>query len=356
MNEAAPRVLVVAVAPCVDRYAWFDDFRIGVPNRPSRVVVRPGGKAMNASRVMTTLGVAVAVVAPLDPSEGGWWVARSIDEGIRVTPCPAVGPTRMSLTCIDEGAQRATKIYEPAGTLASAEWAGLAAAVAAALTERPRPRAVAIVGSRPGPDDGTLATIVASCRDAGVPVYLDGHGPAVLEALRAQPTVIKVNLEEARSLLAAEVDADAAAVRIATMGQGIAIVTVGADGAVCFDGERLRRIPGSDATRAIPRWLGRRLPRRTHRRACGRSDAGRGTRPGTAMRGRERNLPVCGLGPAGYRAHRTRLTDAAHPGPDLTSQDTARRCRAACVAYCCLAACLSRKWPPPNRRPRNTIA
>ncbi len=136
------------------------------------------------------------------------------------------------------------KIYEPPGTLASAEWAGLAAAVAAALAEGPRPRAVAIIGSRPGPDDGTLATIVASCRDAGVPVYLDGHGPAVLDALRAQPTVIKVNLEEARSLLAAEVDADAAAARIAAMGQGIAIVTVGADGAVCFDGERLRRIPG----------------------------------------------------------------------------------------------------------------
>ncbi len=246
MTGLAPAVLAVAVSPCVDRYAWFEEFQLGVPNRPRRVEVRPGGKAMNASRVLRALGLTVTVVAPLHPSEWPWWVEQSSDEGIRVSPCAARRPTRMTMTCIDEAANRATEIYEPGPRLSSEEWAHLGETVREALSEEDREWIVAIAGSRPGGDGGALAGIVGYCRGRGIPVYLDGYGPAIVDALRAGPTVLKVNLDEARSLLGrgAQIDAEQAATGLVAVGANIAIVTVGVEGAASFDGHNLRRIPG----------------------------------------------------------------------------------------------------------------
>jgi tagatose 6-phosphate kinase len=249
-----PHVLAIALSPCVDRYLWFERLELGVVNRPTRVEARPGGKMMNAARVLRALDVRVAVVAPLDPSEWGWWVERSAGEGIEVRPCPVTGTARMTMTCIDETARRATEIYEPGPPLAPGEWRELEAAVLAALGGPDRPTAAAVAGSRPGDDDGTLARIVAAGEAAGVPVHVDGYGPAVEGALAARPAVLKVNLEEARRILRADagLDGGEAARALVAAGPRVAIVTLGAGGAVAHDGERLHRVPPPAAASPFP--------------------------------------------------------------------------------------------------------
>lgn len=243
-GDLAPRVVVVGVSPCIDRYGWFDSFELGVPNRPRRVEARPGGKAMNAARVLRALGVAVTVVAPLDRAEWAWWVKQSAEEGIELVPTPAVGLVRMTMTCIDEVAGRATEIYEPNTAMPLDEWRGVAEAVTHALAGAEPPLAVAVSGSRPAADGGALASIVERCQLADVPVYVDGYGSPVLGALAARPTVLKVNLDEARRLLGggADLDPPGAAEALVAAGPRIAVVTAGARGGACFDGKQHYRI------------------------------------------------------------------------------------------------------------------
>lgn len=239
-------VLVVSASPCIDRYAWFDSFVLGIPNRPRRVEARPGGKALNASRVLRRLGVAVTVIVPLDSADRGWWAERAASDGLSLVATPAHGLIRVSMTCIDERERRATEIYEPNIPLALEESQGLVDAVGAALsTSRPLPSAVAVCGSRPGSDTGAFARIVGQCREAGVDVYVDSHGTPVLGALHARPTVVKVNLDEARELVGADAapTADEAAEALVAAGAGVAVVTAGERGGACFDGERAYRIP-----------------------------------------------------------------------------------------------------------------
>lgn len=246
------RMLVVAVSPCVDRYAWFDRFELGIPNRPKRVEARPGGKAMNAARVLRTLGASVTVVAPLDRSDWAWWTDRSAREGIVISPSIVEGTCRMTFTCIDEGAARATEMYEPSTPLTSDEWDRLAGHACALVAGDP-PAAVLLAGSRPGDDGGALARIVGCARSAGVPTYLDGYGPPVRGAIEAGPTVLKVNLEEARRLLDdAALGAEDAAEGLRGLGPRIAVVTLGVDGAIASDGTGIFRVPPPAEPAAFP--------------------------------------------------------------------------------------------------------
>jgi fructose-1-phosphate kinase PfkB-like protein len=240
-------VLSVAVSPALDRYGWYEQFDPAVVNRPNRVEVRPGGKALNGARVLRELGVGVTAVVPLHPEEAPWWIQLALESGIEIVAVETDARTRVTMTCIDLSHERAIEIYEPSLGLAEAEWVRLRDEVLRCLDSKASSfAALMIAGSRPGTDRGVLAELVQTARERSLPVYVDGVGPAISAALGKRPTMIKVNQEEAGRLLGADAsdDLEGAATALVAMGAGIAVVTAGTAGAVCADGSTVRRLPG----------------------------------------------------------------------------------------------------------------
>jgi tagatose 6-phosphate kinase len=161
------------------------------------VAERPGGKGVNVARVLHRLHEPVRVVAPAGGEPGRRLGSLLEEAGVSACLVADAVPTRRTVTIVDEAAGDATVLVEPAGI---ADWSQLLAAVDRALCDA----AVLVVsGSLPdgAPEDGA-AGLVAAGRVCGLPVVVDTHGPALLAALAAGPTVVKPNAEELAAVTA----------------------------------------------------------------------------------------------------------------------------------------------------------
>jgi fructose-1-phosphate kinase PfkB-like protein len=215
------RLLVVGLATSLDRYAWLPAMRLGAVNRPRDVVVRAGGKGLNAARAAAGLGVDVRSVSLVGGETGRTVRAlappldvRFVDSGVETRQC----------LCLLDDAGVLTEVYEPVRAVPSSVWPTVLEAVAAEIRDADL---VAISGRvPPGLPVDALAQIVDLA--AGTPVIVDSDGPALVEAVRHGPALVKVNDEEAR---AATGDAPDPLAALRRMGARSVVITTGASGA-----------------------------------------------------------------------------------------------------------------------------
>jgi fructose-1-phosphate kinase PfkB-like protein len=107
--------------------------------------------------------------------------------------------------------------------------------------------AVALSGSLPpgAPSDG-FGRIAAIARSGAVPVLADTYGPALTAVLAEQPTIVKVNAEEAATATGITVvgppSATNAARALRDAGAAAAVVTLGVDGAIVASDQGVTRL------------------------------------------------------------------------------------------------------------------
>ena len=200
-------LLVVSLAPAVDRYARLPAMTLGTINRPREVLTQAGGKGLNAARAAMRLDVPTRVVllagTALRDLAGDFHV-RFVDSGTETRQC----------LCLLDDAGVLTEIYEPLLPVPAAVWPAVLEAVA---DEIARADLVALSGRvPPGLPITALASFVNLAHERGVPVIVDAEGPALAAAIAAGPTLVKINQAEA-----ATVD----------LGSQPAIITAGATGA-----------------------------------------------------------------------------------------------------------------------------
>lgn len=229
-------IACLAANPSIDRLFEVERLTPGAIHRPLRSVERAGGKGLNCARAVRSLGADVVAI-PLLRGHAGRWIADELAaEGVAVEAVASSGENRTSLSVADRETGGLTEFYEHGPDATPAMWAELLAALDRAL---PRASWLTISGSLPPglPDDG-YATAVRRARDAGVAVALDTEGERLRRALAERPEVVKVNATEAGDLLgrtvASREDALGAArdLRALAGGEGAALVTRGAEGAV----------------------------------------------------------------------------------------------------------------------------
>ncbi|AGZ45028.1 PfkB family carbohydrate kinase [Actinoplanes friuliensis] len=182
------RLLIVSLAPSLDRYAWLPAMRLGTINRPSSVLVRAGGKGLNAARAAINLGVNTRIVALAGPA----FQAVATDFDIR---CVDSGAATRQCLCLLDDAGVLTEVYEPVLPVQPTVWPAVLEAVAAEL---PAADLLALSGRvPPGLPVSALAELVKLAHAHRVPVVVDSDGPALAAAVAARPTLIKVNEAEA---------------------------------------------------------------------------------------------------------------------------------------------------------------
>jgi tagatose 6-phosphate kinase len=231
-------ILVVTPNLAVDYTLHVERLEMGHVHRAITSQRQAGGKGVNTARALLSLGE-----EPLVCGLVGGETGRTIEKGLAqenlssdLVPFDAESRTCVIVLAADG---EATVVNEPGPRVE--EEKSLLGRFEARL---PQCQAVALMGSLPpGMGEDTFAKMVDSSRKAGVPCLVDTSGAALEAALAARPTYAKPNLSEAEKLLGeklmSEEDWLRGAERIQSSGAEVAIVTLGAQGAVAV-GPNLR--------------------------------------------------------------------------------------------------------------------
>jgi 1-phosphofructokinase family hexose kinase len=259
--RAAARLLFVAANPSIDRLYEVDSLAIGSIHRPLAEVAVPGGKGLNAARAAATLGGSVTVVGIVGGRAGEWIVDELATLGIEARMARGTGETRTCVSILDRTAGRLTEVYPRGPQVESATWAAFESVERMELA-----RGVAVValsGSLPpgAPSDG-YARIARMAADQvpPVPVLADTAGDALAAVLEERPALVKVNAGEAAEATNIAVKDASSAADAATAlrraGAGVAIVTLGARGAVVVTETERFRLEPPQATGRYPTGSG----------------------------------------------------------------------------------------------------
>jgi tagatose 6-phosphate kinase len=183
-------ILCVCLSPAMDITYRVDRLVPGATVRVRAVDVRPGGKAVNVARVLHALHEQVLLVAPVGGETGVELRRELAGLGIPARLVRDTAPTRRTVTTVDENGE-ATCLVEPASITS---WPELLTAVEDALAGA---RVLVVSGRMPSglPQRG-LAALVRAATASKVPVLVDTHGPALLEAVEAGCDVVKPTVEE----------------------------------------------------------------------------------------------------------------------------------------------------------------
>jgi tagatose 6-phosphate kinase len=229
--DRGPRTLTVTLNLAQDVTYELDELLVDGVNPVSQVAQRAGGKGVNVARVLAMLGAPV-IVTGFAGGRVGDAVRAGLDEaGFDHRFQPVTDETRRTVAVVDR--ETVTLLNEPGPIISPDEWKAFLVLYGSIL---PEVEAVIISGSLPrGAPSDAYARLVALARAVGIFSAVDASGPALAAALRARPDIVKVNLEEARTITGRQDDPADAALRLRELGAATAVVSLGAGGIVGAD-------------------------------------------------------------------------------------------------------------------------
>jgi tagatose 6-phosphate kinase len=183
-------ILTITANPLLDHLAA----ATVVPGRVTRVTRFNrvlGGKGLNVAQVLARLGHRVTACGFAGGLSGEAIIALTCAAGIEPAFTATAAPTRVGFLAVTPGGT--TALLENGGPITGAEQDALVAEVAARL---PGCRLVIIGGAPPPGCDELYVRLLATCRAAGTPCWIDAHGPAMHAVLPFGPDLAKPNREE----------------------------------------------------------------------------------------------------------------------------------------------------------------
>ena len=228
-------ILTVTMNPSIDIAYQISTFGLDRVNRTEETDKTPGGKGMNVTRVLASLGDDVMATGLIGGKTGEYLQERLKEAGIATAFYPVAGDTRNCIAVLHEGKQ--TEILEQGPVISEEEYQGFLGRFRELIQHCD---AVAISGSLPqGVPDTCYGDLVKEASEAGVPVILDCSGSALVHALQAEqkPAAIKPNTDELSELLNQKITKDPEMLKEALSKELFAgidwiVVSLGKDG--CF--------------------------------------------------------------------------------------------------------------------------
>lgn len=237
-------IVTLTMNPALDQTAWVERLMPGEVHRVLDTQLDPAGKGINVSRMAHRLGwptIAFGFIA----GETGNIVEKALEsEQVQHHFVPVAGNTRVNTTIVDRSTQLATSFYAPGPSVPADAAHTLATLVRFWMQGG---RVLVLAGSLPpGIAADTYARQVRAAKAQGVKVILDSDGSALREGLAALPDLIKPNVAEAERLLERKLTGltairDAAR-ELAAPGIRTVVISMGAEGALCVEGNRTWRV------------------------------------------------------------------------------------------------------------------
>lgn len=237
-------IITLTPNPAVDQTVFVDRLAVGDVNRFRESQLDPAGKGINASRMIHRLGwptVAFGFLA----GEIGIIAEKALEsEGVQHHFVGVPGQARLNMTIVDDGAATATSLYGPGPVVDRERREALDGILRFWLQSG---LVLVLAGSLPpGLPDDYYAAYVRLASETGVKTILDADGAPYRLGVEAKPYLIKPNLAEAERLLGRPLPDLAAVVdgarELSRRCVAVVVVSMGAQGAVCVQGERAWRV------------------------------------------------------------------------------------------------------------------
>ncbi|MBI4497224.1 MAG: 1-phosphofructokinase [Chloroflexi bacterium] len=233
-------IITLTPNPAVDHTSIVDCLKVGTVNRFQYSYLDPAGKGINVSRMVHRLGwptIAFGFLA----GELGVIVEKALtDEGVDYHFVRIPGQTRLNTTIVERTSGTATSLHGPGPAVDGEHIARLENLLRFWLQAG---RVLVLAGSLPpGVPTDIYATYLHLAHAKGVKTILDADGEPLRRGVAARPYLIKPNVAEAERLLGRALPDLPAVVdgarELARCFGAIVVISMGAQGAVCIQGEK----------------------------------------------------------------------------------------------------------------------
>lgn len=209
----------------------------GVVQRAKEGSELPGGKGVHVAQTIAALGEPVRLVGITDASHGSRIASYLRERRVEWHGVEVPGDVRQCVA-LREPSGRMTEVLESGPTLDAESQARLVGAVRQWSAGS---NVLVLSGSAPkGLPDATYAKLVQEAAAVGIKCLVDASGDALRYAVEAKPWLVKPNADEAAALTGRSIrgidDALACARELRARGAANVVITLGAKGAVAFDG------------------------------------------------------------------------------------------------------------------------
>nr|WP_211747406.1 1-phosphofructokinase family hexose kinase [Paenibacillus sp. Marseille-Q4541] len=238
-------ITTVTLNAALDKVYTVPDFQLDQVHRLLGAVTVPGGKGINAARVLRLLGAPVGATGLVAGHTGRQVLDGLRTEGIAADFVEAAhGETRLAITVLGPSPSTQTELIEAGPSVTRDELAALRRKV---MTLARSSAWVVFSGSLPpGCPAGLYAELIALAKAQGARTALDASGEALSEGLQGGPDLVKPNADEAAlfaGVTALSPDtAGIAATKLVRAGAKLAVISLGADGAVAATADTLYRV------------------------------------------------------------------------------------------------------------------
>ncbi|MFE7064339.1 1-phosphofructokinase family hexose kinase [Sutcliffiella sp. NPDC057660] len=236
-------ITTVTLNAAIDKTYWISPFQMGKTNRISKQRVEPGGKGVNAAKVLSSLGVNVTVTGFVGGTSGSELKRLLSVYPIQQRWKEVAGETRTCLNLIDESQSMETELLEKGLQINQEDWKGFKELL---KTITAGSSLVLLSGSLPdGLGSGAYRELVSMIRNMGISVGVDASGSAFRDCIASRPTIIKPNIHELEEYcgkpLVSQKEIIEEASKIYKKGISYVFVSMGKDGAIGISNDGIYR-------------------------------------------------------------------------------------------------------------------
>ncbi len=191
-------IYTVTLNPALDRALWIDKIRVGDANRIKKERRYAGGKGIDVSKVLTTLGAANKAFGFVGGFTGEELESLLINEGIACDFVKITSETRINIIINEASTGNQILLNDKGPRIKSYELMQLIHKMEAAAP----PDILTVSGSLPpGVHPVVYRKIVEMAKDRGARVLLDTDGEALKVGVQGMPDLIKPNVNELSRLV-----------------------------------------------------------------------------------------------------------------------------------------------------------
>jgi tagatose 6-phosphate kinase len=238
------RILCIGPTPAAQRVMVFRILSLDAVNRATTTLDGIAGKSINVAKVLKALAEKPIATGFLGAERGSHIESALAKRGIETDFVNVAPETRQCTTVIDESAGTNTELVQESDAVPGEKYRELFDVVRKWVV---RCRAIVISGTlTPRAPIDFYRRCTQLAKECDLLSVVDAKGPALIEALKARPGVVKPNRSELAATvgheLLSEADLMSAMRELCDQGALRVIVTSGKDPALAFDGQRFWRI------------------------------------------------------------------------------------------------------------------